>query len=308
MMSNTLNRLLHNPVLVKEMRSRMRGSRAHIIISVYLLLMSLQISLVYLVFTVSTDASVTVEINQVAGKIIFGLVVGFEVLMVCFLAPALTASAISAERERQTYDLIRTTLLTARSLVLGKLTSALSFLLLLLVVGLPLMSLAFLFGGVAIEEVFIAFLLLIITTLNFCATGVLISSLMKSTLASTVISYIVSLLMVFGIWIFLFTILTFFSILGSNTSLQYNDWQVVFLQILLLSIGYLLVSLNPLSTIIASEVMFINQQSVFYTTIPLSNGWNFPIIAPWVFYSVFYLIFSLLLIWLSIRAVHRVER
>jgi ABC-2 type transport system permease protein len=301
--------IFQNPVTVKELRGRMRRGRVYIIITVYLLMMSVLVGLAYLGFSSTANSVGNSGMVQAVGKTVFGIVVGVEMMMVCFVAPALTAGAISSERERQTFDLLRTTLLPARSLVTGKLVSALFFLLLLLLVGLPLQSLASLFGGVSVEEVLVSFLLLAVTALAFSAIGLLVSSLMRSTLASTVISYVAAIIAVFGEPTLIGIALSF---LGMLSSLMYSTnlsaFQTQIIEIALFSVGYLLVVINPLATIIASEVMLIEKQALFYTTLPLTNGGNFPILAPWIAYILFYGLLSLILIWLSIRLVRRAEK
>ncbi len=301
--------LLQNPVTVKELRGRMRRGRAYLIITIYLIMMSVLVGLVYLGLASTANNVGNSGSAQAVGKVVFGIVVGVEMMMVCFVAPALTAGAVSSERERQTYDLLRTTLLPTRSLVLGKLTSALSFLVLLLVVGFPLQALASLFGGVAIEEVLVAFLLLAVSALTFSTIGLLVSSLMKSTLASTVISYVAAIIVVFGEPTLIGIALSFMSMLsGLVYTSSLAPFQVKILEALLYSIGYILIALNPLATIIASEVMLIEKQTLFYTTLPMTNGGNFPILAPWIAYVLIYGFFSLVFIWISIRFVHRVEK
>jgi hypothetical protein len=192
---------------------------------------------------------------------------------------------------------------------LGKLISALSFLLLLLIVGLPLQSLAYLFGGVGLEEVLVAFLLLVVSALTFSAIGLLISSLLKSTLASTVISYVAAIIIVFGEPTLIGIALSF---VGMLSSLIYTTnlaaFQVNILEAILFSLGYILITVNPFATIIASEVMLIEKQNLFYTTLPMTNGGNFPILAPWIAYVLFYGFFSLVFIWLSIKLVRRTEK
>jgi ABC-type transport system involved in multi-copper enzyme maturation permease subunit len=160
-----------NPIVLKELRARMRGRQASILLTAYLGVLALLVILVYLVFRSSSSATGSANDLRMLGKTIFGLIVGVEFLAVCFIAPGLTAGAISGERERQTLDLLRTTLLTARGLVFGKFFAALSFLVLLLFTALPVQSLAFLFGGVAVEEVLVGALLLFVTAMTFCAAG-----------------------------------------------------------------------------------------------------------------------------------------
>jgi ABC-type transport system involved in multi-copper enzyme maturation permease subunit len=301
-------RLRENPVVLKELRSRMRGGRAFILITIYLIVLSGLVGTVFLGFATASDSPGSLNITQGLGKTIFGTVIGLELTMICFIAPALTSGAIAAERERQTYDLLRTTLLSARSLVVGKLGSALSFLLLLLVVAFPLQGLAYLLGGVAFEEVVIAFLMLVVTAIAFSAVGLFVSSFTKSVLVSTVVSYLISNLIVFGIPVFIYVSLTFAAgLLFSSSTLNLSASQELLLQIVGLVIGWFFVAVNPVATAIATEVILIEEQSALYASIPLSNGVSLPVISPWIGYVLFYLLFSLFLIWLSVRFVKRTE-
>jgi len=302
-----VQRLRQNPVVLKEMRSQMRGSRAFIIITVYLLLLSTLIGLIYLGFVSAEETSPTASIRQGLGKTVFGAVVGFELMMVNFLSPALTAGAIASERERQTFDLLRTTLLPAKTLVSGKLVSAISFLLILLFISFPLQSLAFLFGGVSIEEVLIALLMLVATAFFFSAIGLFISSFMKSTLASTVISYIVAILVAFGVPVLITIAITFFGIVPQALT-NISSFQQTLLELFILTVGYLFVAINPLGTAISTEIMILQEQNPFYITIPLSNGWKFPVVGPWIAYTLIYLLSSMLLVWISIRIVRQTEQ
>lgn len=299
--------LRDNPVVLKEMRSQMRGKRAFIIITIYLVILSSIIGLIYVGFISAEETSPTASIRQGLGKAVFGAVVGLELMMVCFLSPALTAGSISAERERQTYDLLRTTLLPAKSLILGKLASALAFLVILLFVGFPLQSLAFIFGGISIEEVFISLLMLLATAFFFSCIGMFISSFMRSILASTVISYIAAILVAFGTPIFIGIAAAFLGI-SSQAMTSLTTYQETLVEIAILTIGYTFVVINPLATAIATEIMILQEQNAFFVTIPLSNGWNFPIFGPWMLYILLYGLIGTLLLLLSIRLVHRAEK
>jgi ABC-type transport system involved in multi-copper enzyme maturation permease subunit len=296
-----------NPVVLKEMRSAMRGGRAYIIITVYLTLMGALVGLVYAIFASSNDVASTSTINQTIGKSVFATVVGMQLMMVTLLSPALTAGAIATERERQTYDLLRTTLLPARSLVQGKLTNAVLFLILLLAGGFPLLSLSFFFGGVSLEEVLVAFLLLSISAVVYSAIGIFVTSFMKTTLLSTVVSYVITLLLIFGTPVLLALLA---ASVGMVTGGVYNltQYQQLFLEIVGFSIGYALVAVNPASAAVASEIILVSQQSLFYTTLPLTNGWKYPVISPWIICVIFYIVLSLILVRLSTHMVARIEK
>lgn len=295
---------IQNPVMLKELRSRMRGNRAFLVLSAYLTLLSAGIGLIFLIMLASDNALGDPEVYQIFGKAIFGVVVGMELLTISFIAPALTAGAIASERERQTYDLLRTTLLSGRSLVFGKLLSALSFILLLLFAAFPLQSLAFLFGGVAIEEVIIATILLVVSALAFSSFGLFFSSLTKRTLVSTVMAYAFAILLIFGLPLFIVTAVGLFN----SFFFGFSGGPNALLEAFLIIGGWILVSLNPVATAVVTEVLLIEEQAVFYTSLPLPTGGTFLIISPWISYTLLYLLISILLIWLSIRRVKRVEK
>lgn len=294
--------LTRNPVVLKELRGRMRGPRAFVVLTTYLLLMSGFVTLLYVVYVASTNNVYSNPGSQLIGKFVFGAVVGIELLLVCFIAPAFTAGAISGEREHQTYDLLRTTLLTASQLVLGKLASALSYILLLLVAALPLQSLAFLLGGVALEEVIIATLLLVATAFLFGTSGIFFSSFMRRTLASTVLTYAFALMATLGLPLILLTLVPL------NTFLFYNSPPGPLAQAILILGFWALVSINPIATAIATEVMLVEEQTIWYFTAPLSNGASLPLVSPWIPYILFCAALGALMIVLSIMAVRRSER
>ncbi len=297
-------KLRKNPVVVKEMRARMRGNRAFLLLTIYLGILSLLVALVYFAFTQSTSAVNSVNERQVFGKTIFGIVVFMQLLTISFVSPALTAGAISSEREHQTYDLLRTTLLSGRALVWGKFFSGLLFVLLMLFAALPLQSLAFLFGGIAAEEFIIATILLIVSAIAFCAAGVFFSSFIRRTLISTVLAYGFAIILVFGLPMFLFLVLGLFNAFFNGMGSQISNAGEIFLFIG----GWLLVSVNPLATAVATEVVLMEEQSAFLFTLPLPSGVSVTLISPWIPYVIFYLIVSLVLLWLSVRFVRRVEK
>jgi ABC-2 type transport system permease protein len=294
--------LTRNPVAVKELRGRMRGPRAFIVLTLYLLLMSGFVTLLYLVYTASVNSAVSGNSGQLVGKFVFGAVVGIELLLVCFIAPAFTAGAISGERERQTYDLLRTTLLPAQALVLGKLASALSYILLLLLAAFPLQSLAFLLGGVGPEEVVIATLLLIATAFLFGTSGIFFSSLMRRTLGSTVVTYAFALMATLGLPLILVAVVPLGGVLLNNAAPGPQ------LETLLILIFGILIATNPIATAVTTEVLLVSQQSAFIFTVPLSNGTNLTLISPWLPYIIFCLILGALMTIASIFAVRRRER
>ena len=210
---------MDNPIIAKELKGRMRGRQGFIMLGSYITLISFFIVLIYIFLAV--DGSISngdPSFLQTMGKIIFSTVVLLELLMLGFIGPALTAGAISSEREHKTIDLLRTSLLSAPALVFGKLSSAVVFLLLLIFTAIPVESLAFFLGGVGMAEMIISTLLLVVTAIFFCTLGLFFSSFLKRTLISTVFSYASILLSFIVFIIFLF----FIGIIGSSSSYSVN--------------------------------------------------------------------------------------
>jgi ABC-2 type transport system permease protein len=233
-------------------------------------------------------------------------VVGIELLLVCFICPAFTVGAISGERERQTYDLLRTTLLRARSLVLGKLISSMSYVLLLLVAALPLQSLAFLLGGISPEEVAIATLLLVSTAFLYSAAGIFFSTVMRRTLGATILTYAFVLLDTLGLPLVLVPV----SVLGSGFTYGiFQGTPPLAIQILLLYGAGVLIATNPLAAAISTEVILLSNQTLFYFTQTLSNSTGpsvvMPLVSPWLPWSLFGFLLGAVLILFSIVSIKR---
>ena len=293
-----LRRRLQNPVTVKELRSRMRGRRAFVVLTVYLLLMSGFISLVYLAYAAAANNPFGPDPRQ-AGKTIFGTVVGVQALMVLFLGPSFTAGAISGEKERKTYNLLRTTLLPARSLVTGKLVSALSYVFLLILAAVPVQSIAFLLGGVSLVELVVAQLLIMVSAVAFALLGLFFSSVMRSTLVSSVATFGGSLLLTIGLPAAALIVLP----LGGN--LLFRSGTSALMEVLLIYLGLSLASTNLPATLIISEVFLLEEDALFFYSETI-RGYTVYLFSPWIVYIGFYLVLSLLLFALTVRQVKKV--
>src|SRR6476619_7873375 len=167
-----------NPVIVKELRGRMRGWRALVVLVIYLLVLSVITWLTYIAVG-GLSANNGPESSQI-GKFIFSVLVIFQTIMVSLLTPAFTAGSITSEREQKTYDLLMTTLLPARSVIFGKLGSALAYVALLILAVAPLESLTFMLGGGSPEEISLSQVTMMRSAVLFASIGIFWSSLLKS--------------------------------------------------------------------------------------------------------------------------------
>lgn len=186
--SATLTWVTDNPVITKELRGRMRGVRAYWVLLAYLLILSIAMFLAYLGWY-TTQSSGGGMVGFVAGRIFFNTLFYSQACLVSLITPALTAGAISIEREQRTFEMIRCTMLKPSMVVFGKLLSSVSFVVLLLTCSLPLVSLCFLLGGVSPNEVVSAYLMLVCDAAMFGALGLVWSTAAANTAAATALSY-----------------------------------------------------------------------------------------------------------------------
>jgi ABC-2 type transport system permease protein len=296
-------RLFGNPVVIKELRGRMRGARAFAVLTVYLALMSGFTILLYVLAASARDIYGFTTGGQI-GRTLFSGIVGIELFLVTFIAPAFTAGAISGERERQTYDLLRTTLLPARSLVIGKLVSALSYVVLLLLAAIPLQSIAFLFGGVAEIEIALATVILAVTAVMLGALGIYYSAALPRTISANVTTYGVTLIVIMGLPLLGLGVT---ALLTPRAHLLPPAAQMA----LLYGLMVLIIS-NPLTTAFATQYWLLEKQSagVFTQLItdPISGAsYQAPLLSPWIPFSVLYLIIAALLVYRAVRRVRRID-
>jgi ABC-type transport system involved in multi-copper enzyme maturation permease subunit len=189
-------RLRANPVLRRELRVRMRGRRAFVVLGTYLLLVGAIVFGIHRIL-VSDESGGRLQSFQV-GQLLFAAFTLVEMSLLALIAPALTATAISGEREGGTFDLLRATPVRAHTIVWGKLLAALGYAALLIVASIPIASAVFLFGGVSPEDVWTAFLLLIVTTVTFGLLGLFCSALVRTTGFASVLSYVLTVAVVVG--------------------------------------------------------------------------------------------------------------
>ncbi|MGA7731940.1 MAG: ABC transporter permease [Chloroflexia bacterium] len=288
-----------NPVIMKELRGRMRGWRAVVILVSYLLVLGFVTWLTFLAVGGASSGFGGPQASQI-GKIIFSVLVIFQMVMVALLTPAFTAGAITSEREQKTYDLLMTTLLPARSVVFGKLGSALAWVALLILAVAPLESLAFLFGGVSPEEVVLSQVVMLAAALLFASIGIFWSSLVRSSVASNVLTYGTILFQMVLLPFLYFLIVT---ILGINDYSPYGGNRLSDQPGFWYTSGVVL-SFHPIIALVISETFYLMGHPLFiYTNDEILRGHTLLVVSPWLLFCIEALWLSAILIVLSIRNV-----
>lgn len=178
---------MSNPIFAFSAIRRMRSARTPLLITLYSLLLAL---LAY--FTVyGRFMGATVTLGDMRLSVDgYAYMIMLQFALLVLVAPAMTAGSISGERERQTLDLLLVTNTGAVKLVLGKLLESFSFLALMVMCSLPMLSLVLITGGATFAQVLVSVAFLLLTALAALSVGLVCSSLFQRTVTATVMSYL----------------------------------------------------------------------------------------------------------------------
>ena len=271
---------LSNPILIKEMRSRMRGTRAFLVLTGYVLTLSVIVSLIYIVLHKNAPTTV---VNQ-AGSVLTPVLIYVQMGLICLIAPTFAASAISSEREQQTFDLLVASLARPSTILFGKLGAALSYLFLTLFGSLPLIALTYSLGGVALRDIAIAYLVMVVSGITFCSMSFLWSTLIRR----GVLAQLTSLISVIFLVAAMPALALFFSALANNFNQGPSP--------AFMNAVFLLLRTNPFAAI-ASQIPGIPiPPYIWLNSVPV-----------WVTQVIFYLLLTALSLILSLKRLQRVR-
>lgn len=212
-----------NPVVTKELRSRMRGSKAHQIMLGYVLLTGVILLGIYYSEWVSMSGAVDVQrwLDIRLGSKMFSVLTWVQAILIGLIAPALTSGCITIEKEQQTIEMLSLTTLSARNIIVGKLMSGYLFVLMLLGCSLPLAGMCMMFGSISPGEIIVTYMMLAAWGFLFSSIGVFYSSLFKKTAGA-------SLAVFFTVAIYGITTTAYALVSNDPYSYYHSDWSNVF--------------------------------------------------------------------------------
>lgn len=187
----SLTSRFENTVLTKEMRTRMRGTRAYWLLFFYVLALSGVLFVAYLMWyqEYAQAGYRPMAGNDPLGRRLFQCLFAAQGGLIILITPALTAGMLTIEREQRTFELLLLTMLRPRDIVAGKLMSAFGFAVLLLTASLPLAGICLMLGGISPQEVGVVYLLMALSSLFYGSIGILFSAMLRSTALSTAATY-----------------------------------------------------------------------------------------------------------------------
>jgi len=112
-----------------------------------------------------------------------------QLIILGVVVPVRTASSISGEKERQTFDIMMTTSMTPFAVILGKVTTAIVQSMFFVVASLPIMALTFIIGGMSWSYLFWFLLVALLVSFFAAGIGILCSSLCRKSISAVIMSY-----------------------------------------------------------------------------------------------------------------------
>lgn len=296
-----IRNLARNPLILKELRGRMRSWRALFVLGLYVGALSLFAILTYAV-VVNQPSSYYNGYNSYSyyygtdyerlGSGIFSGIIVVQLLLISLLAPGYTVGALSGEKERQTYEILLLTLLRPHEIVLGKLFATLLYLFLLIIAALPVESIVFLVGGVGLDQLIIGLIVPLVTVLLLGTLGVAWSSLLRTTVRASRSAYVTGMALLVGVPAL--GIPLGFAVYGFQNNSAFGtfllNWASAF---------------NPVVAVIATNTMLtgstggLREHNVFYYV--LTNGEVYPM--PWIIFLAMALALSAFFVTFAIRFV-----
>ncbi len=188
-----------NPVVTRDLRVRMRGSKSYWHQAFYLGLLGV-LALAGYGTAVGSSAGQpggisAVEVQRQLQAFYYFIFFTLAAL-ITLIAPALTAVSITTERQRLSLDLLVTTPLSASEMLVGKMISSVAFLALLLALSLPASALCVILGGATLGDVVRVYLLLAVDGLVMAAIGLAVSCSVRASLPALVWSYLLVIVLI----------------------------------------------------------------------------------------------------------------
>lgn len=175
-----------NPVLRNESKLTVRTPRFTILLCIYISMLTAGVLLFYKSYS---EIAYTNGLDlQSSIMLYFGMAIGQAGLLM-FIVPALTSTAICSEREKQTLDMLLSSKLTPLQIIIGKLASSSSKVIMLIICTMPMYTVCGLVGGVRLSNILEVIMFFIVATIFVGSMGVFVSTYIKTSKVATALTY-----------------------------------------------------------------------------------------------------------------------
>ncbi|MBR1736576.1 MAG: hypothetical protein IJ736_06115 [Firmicutes bacterium] len=174
-----------NPILRKEMKTSFRKHKIFTGTAIYVFAIMSLAAMIIIPGSILANDSSAPTVSMVA----YGLVSALQLFLVYVIVPAISGSAISGERERQTLDTLLMTKMTGKDIVKGKLMSSLMVVGLMLFAAMPVYGVIFYYGGIDIIGFIMTMVFIMAHAFYVGNIALYLSAKMKKSIVATITTY-----------------------------------------------------------------------------------------------------------------------
>lgn len=182
--------MIVNPIVKKDLQVSARSMRLAWSVFAYEAILTIAFLLALVV--IQADSDFIYSNSNIYNRLVylFPVIAIAQVCIIALITPIITASSISGEKERQTFDVMLTTAMSPFSIVVGKVISAVIRIMFYVVGSLPILALSFVVGGmkwVVLLQYLLAVLLLAIFSGSI---GILCSAVCRRSITAVILSFV----------------------------------------------------------------------------------------------------------------------
>lgn len=198
-----------NPVLRNESKLTTRTAKFSTMIFIYVAILAIAT----MIFYKTANDDIFINGLDLQGAMVLYIIMAIgQAILLMFIVPSLTSTAICSEREKQTLDILLSTKLSPIQIITGKVLSSTLKVSMLIICTMPLYAVCGLVGGIKLSNILQLMIFFIINTLFVGALGVFVSTYVKTSKVATALTYALVLFIYVGIiiitWaLFMFTMI-----------------------------------------------------------------------------------------------------
>ncbi len=179
-----------NPIVKKDLQVTVRSMRMSWGLFAYEAVLTLAFLIALLVIQEEMSYSFGRNIYNYL-VYLFPVLAVTQVCIVALIVPIITASSISGEKERQTFDIMLTTCMSPFAIVFGKMVSAVLRILFFVAASLPVMALSFVVGGLGWGTLFYFLLTIILLSVFAGSVGIFCSAFCRKSITAVIMSFVI---------------------------------------------------------------------------------------------------------------------
>lgn len=193
-----------NPVLRNESKISVRSIKFTLMIFGYISVLSVAVMIYY---SSVNEAIFSNGLYLESSKLFYVVMALGQAILLLFIVPALSSTAICSEREKQTLDILLSSKLTPFQIIIGKVSASSLRVIILIISTMPLYAIGAIIGVVKISNILSLIVFFIVNTIFVSSIGVFVSTYIKTSKVSTALSYALVLFIYIGIIVITWAIL-----------------------------------------------------------------------------------------------------